>query len=990
MGPRGSADISFGVLGSIEVRGESGLLPIGSARQRTLLALLLVHVNEVVSVDRLVDVLWGDTPPAAAVHTVHGLVSRVRAVIGTGRLVTEPPGYAVRLPAHELDALSFERSVAQARDLAESDEPAKAVALLDDALASWRGSAYAEFADRPWAQPEAARLTELRAAAIEVRAEWLLTLGQGHRVVTDLEGALVDHPLREGMHGLRMVALARSGRPVEALRAYEQFRKVLAEEVGLAPSSALQRLNRDILRQQPDLDWELGSAATTATATGGNRLAPARSGLPVVLTELVGRRTELAVLAEELAIRRLVTVVGPAGVGKTRVAIELCRSVVDVDDRAVAWVDLAPLADAEPIASTFATALRAPQHDSRSVWESVLGYLAGRQILLVVDNCEHVVEELASLVTDLLGAGPGVTVLATSREPLGLDGERTFLLRPLDVPDVAADLTAVGAVDAVALFVDRAHEVRPDFELTTATAGPVADICRRLDGLPLAIELAASRMAALGVIELAQRLDDRFAVLASGRRGNTNRHRTLEAAVDWSYNLLGDDEREAFGQLGVFPASFDLAAVESVVEPTTDPLAALSALVAKSLVTLDPQGDGSVRYRLLETLREFARLRLVASGTDDATRVRHAEHYADLAAEAATRMLGPEEPHWSDLVAVEIPNLRSAFQWACGSGRLDLALRLFTPLHPNSPLPAVVVQEIASWASTVAALPGAAAHPSFADVCAWGLRAADVAGDRTAMGVWVDRADQPGVARPARLLAQFAHVSQDFSQMIPLHEQAVDRANEQGDEFTLGHEMAIIALLMAMTAPGPGATAFGRRAVAACRRTGCPSLIAMGLMCLGLGLAETDPAEAVRIADEVDSYRDEMRTSNSAYRNSAGLKGRALIMQGDRSGLATYRRGLDEAVAVGDHMVARNSLWGVFEACALLGDDEHAAELVGGLGAACGELGTPFGPFAVRDQEVRARMGPARYDAARARAASWDWPELVDRARAIIDDAARN
>jgi predicted ATPase/DNA-binding SARP family transcriptional activator len=989
MGPGGSTDISFGVLGSIEVRADGDPLTVGSARERTLLALLLVHVNQVVSVDRIIDGLWGESPPASAVHTVHGLVSRVRGVIGSRRLVTEPPGYALRVDASEVDALVFERTATLARELAEAGEPAKAVAAWDDALALWRGPAYVEFADRAWAQPEAARLTELRAAAVEGRAEWMLHLGHAPRVVADLDGVLDEEPLREGMQALRMVALARAGRPVEALRAYERLRSLLAEELGVTPSTALRRLHHDILRQHPDLDWDLSAAVAspTAEATLPTPAGAATPGLPVVLTELVGRRAELAALAEHLQTRRLVSVVGPGGVGKTRLAIEACRSILETDGRALAWVDLTVAHDGETIASTVATALRAPLSASRPIWESVLAYLSARPVLLVLDNCEHVVTQVAALLTDLFGAAPGVAVLATSRQPLHLPGEQAFPLRPLDIPTTEPP-SAIADVDSVVLFVERARDVRPDFTLTPASARPVAEICRRLDGIPLALELAAARMGVLGVVELAQRLDDRFAVLAPGPHGSPGRHRTLATAVEWSFDLLEDDERTAFCQLAAFPAGFDLAAVEAVLGPATDALGALSALVGKSLVTVDPQPDGTVRYRLLETMREFGRLRLGQRGDEDAVRARHGEHYARLVAEAATRMLGPEEPDWSDRVVMEMPNLRAALHWACATERLDLAVGLLAPLHPSSPLPTAVVRELGSWASTIAAMPAAAAHPAFADVCAWGLAGADVAGDRDDARRWLERAGGPGVARTPRLLSQTAQALLDFERQLVLRQEAVDLATEHGDDFTVGFELATMTLISGMLDPGPDVRALGHRAIAVARRTGCPSLIVRALMCLGLILAERDPEEAVRLAEQASSYRDVMRDPNTALRNFDGLRGRSLILQRDRSGLATYRDTFEEAVAAGDHMVARNAIFGVFEACAVLGDDERAAELAGGLRAACGDLGVMFGSFIGRDDQVRARMGTERYEAVRARAASWDWAELVRRTRAILEDSA--
>ena len=412
-----------------------------------------------------------------------------------------------------------------------------------------------------------------------------------------------------------MVALARSGRPVEAMRSYDRFRRRLADEVGVVPSRSLQRLNDDILRQAPGTEWD--HTGPDAPMDAPADAAAGLERLPRTVTSFVGRAAELAELVGALHARGLTTVCGPGGVGKTRLAIEAARAFATAGGsrEGVWWCDLAPVpADADDaagdgVAAAVAAALGLVPEPGVALRERILGFLAGRELTLVIDNCEHVAGSVAHLAGGIRQHAPGVGVLATSREPLAIEGERVVDLEPL-----AADA-------AVRLFADRAAAVRGGFGVDADNAVMVVQICQRLDGMPLAIELAAGRLASVGVADLARLLDDRFRVLVTSRRDASDRHRTLRAAIDSSYDALSAGDQAVFERLAVFPASFGLEATEAVCAggavTSADVLEVLSRLVARSLVVAEPDAHGAVRYRLLETLRAYAHERLAERGDGD-------------------------------------------------------------------------------------------------------------------------------------------------------------------------------------------------------------------------------------------------------------------------------------------------------------------------------------------------------------------------------------
>ncbi|WP_405165592.1 AAA family ATPase [Nocardia sp. NBC_01499] len=622
---------------------------------RSLLALLLIDTGRTVSRERLIDGLYGTHPPGDAAHALQSQVSRLRRGLQSGLATDEfvefgPAGYRLTVDPDAVDAHRFAQLADAGRRALHGGDPAVAAALLDEALGLWRGPALADVLHAPFAEPQAARLTEARLAAVEDRAAAALALGESHRVVIELADFVAAQPLRERARALLMRGLQAAGRQAEALEIFEHGRRLLADEFGADPTAELAEAHLAILR------------ADSVTA-------PAPRRLPAQLTSFVGRDDELARLRSLLARERLVTVTGPGGTGKTRLALE-------AGGRArgeVCFIDLSPLADGSRLAHAFATALGVrdarPARDLTDVAARLLATLADRSLLIIADNCEHVVSDAASLIHRLLVSCPGLRVLATSREALSITGEALFPLGRLKVAgpkDGPADMLTS---PAVRLFGDRAAAARPDFIVDIATVPTVQHICRSLDGLPLAIELAAARLRTLTLGQIAMRLDDRFRLLSRGDRTAAPRHRTLRAVVEWSWDLLDPDERTLASRLTVFAGGSTGHAAERVCGlPDTDEL--LAGLVDKSLVEAV---DG--RYRMLETIREFGAQRLAESGEHEWLRRTHAQHFLELAESAEPGLRRVEQLDRLVELTAESSNLQAALRWAVRADH-DIALRL--------------------------------------------------------------------------------------------------------------------------------------------------------------------------------------------------------------------------------------------------------------------------------------------------------------------------
>ena len=695
--------MEFRVLGSLEVRRGDDLVDIGSSNERKVLAALLVHANAVVSTSRLIDVLWGDDPPASDRNALQTYVARLRRRLGTAAtpapIATRPPGYAIELRPDELDSLQFRELMDQARASLHSD-PSRALAILDDALELWRGPAFAEFADDDLARAEAASLEELRQAAVEDRVEALLALGRSADALSVLEGVVATHPLSERPHAQLMRALARSGRQVDALRLYQRFRERLADELGLEPSASLRDLEGHILAQAPHVAPPEPPAPPRPTE--GN-IAPA-------ITTFVGREDDVGGLEGLLTRARVVTLVGVGGVGKSRLAMRLAETVAPTFPDGTWVVELARLNSPEAVPHAVAAALGVALPAGHDLSDALVDSLRPRRMLLVVDNCEHVLHAASRLVESLTRRCPKITVVATSRERLGVGGEHVWPVLPLGVPPPTAGEGEIKASPAVALFLDRVRAARADFRLDDANIDDVAEICRGLDGLPLALEIAAARVGALTAHDLAQRLRDRFALLTVGPRGEGERHRTLRALVDWSYGLLDEAERAAFDRLSVFAGGWTLDAAAAVcADGAVSEVAVLVAGLADKSMVVPPTPFGPARYGMLETLRLYGAERLDARGEREWSSEAHARYFVALAEEAEMGQRGPQEREWVRRLRVELDNLRVANTWCLKQSEAELALRLSAALYRFACWQAN--DEILSWAEAVVELPPAQHHP---------------------------------------------------------------------------------------------------------------------------------------------------------------------------------------------------------------------------------------------------------------------------------------
>ncbi|MDP9848075.1 ATP-binding protein [Streptosporangium lutulentum] len=668
----------FGILGSTEVWLSDGrLAAIGGPRLRALLGLLLLDAGRMVTSERLIDGLYGTAPPAGAVNALQAQVSRLRHLLaGDGDVVVRhPAGYLLAVAPESVDAHRFERLAAEGRGALDAGDPLRAEETLREALDLWRGPALADVLEAPFAAAQAARLEELRIAATEDQVEARLALGRHRETVAGLQELVAAHPLRERLRGQLMRALYACGRQADALATYEDARRRLADELGADPSPELAATHLSVLRA----DLPPATRAPSPAASPPDASQDVRHGIPAQLTTLIGRSGELARIGELLAGARLVTLTGPGGTGKTRLAVETAGRERG-DDGEVCFVELAPLADGADVPQAVLGALglresgtlpgsNRPAHDPLMRLTSIL---ADRRMLLILDNCEHVVGATAGLAARLLSSCPTLRILATSREALGITGEVLCPIPPLGLPPADASSAEALAFPAVRLFADRASAVRPGFDLG-ADVDAVLHICRTLDGLPLAIELAAARLRSLPASEIATRLDDRFRLLSRGSRTAQPRHQTLRAVVEWSWDLLDEDERTLARRLTVFAGGADLEAAERV-SGLSDVVDVLSGLVDKSLVEVADD-----RYRMLDTIRAFCAERLAEAGEEEALRRAHGEYFLDLAETADPHLRAARQLEWLRVLDREHDNLHAALHRAIESDPA-FALRLMSAL----------------------------------------------------------------------------------------------------------------------------------------------------------------------------------------------------------------------------------------------------------------------------------------------------------------------
>jgi predicted ATPase/DNA-binding SARP family transcriptional activator len=956
--------MQFRVLGSIEVRRGDDLVDIGSSNERKVLAALLVDANAVVSTSRLIDVLWGDDPPESDRNALQTYVARLRRRLGTAAtpapIVTRPPGYAIELRSHQLDSLQFRELLDQARPTLPVD-PARALEILDDALELWRGRAFAEFADDDVFRAEAACLEELRQTAVEHRVEALLALGRSAEAVSVLEGVVAAHPLSERPHAQLMRALARCGRQVDALRLYQRFRERLGDELGLEPSAFLRDLEGDILTQAPHV--APAEPLALSPSTEGN-LAPA-------ITTFVGREDDVAGLVGLLTRARVVTLVGVGGVGKSRLALHLAETVAPAFPDGTWVVELARLSSPEAVPHAVAAALGVVLPAGRDPADALVDALRPRRMLLVVDNCEHVLPAASRLVEALARRCPKITVVATSRERLGIGGEHVWPVLPLPVPPSAASEGEVEASPAVALFLDRARAARADFRLNDANTDAVVDICRGLDGLPLALEIAAARLGVLTAHDLAQRLRDRFALLTAGPRGEGERHRTLRALVDWSYGLLDEAERGVFERLSVFAGGWTLEAAAAVCADGAVGASHVAALVAgladKSMV-VPPAPSGSGRYGLLETLRLYGGERLDARCEREPTSEAHARYFLALAEEAEVGLRGPHERQWVGRLRAELDNLRTAHTWCRKQSDPDLALRLSAALHRFACWQAN--DEILSWAEAAADLPSAQGHPLLPVVLGSAAIRLRLRGETSTATHYAERGlaacagmDDPRRALPTEALGSICLLSGRLEEAFDHHGEAVRLWR------LLGYDQGVVWSLcsQAVSAGKRGdlatALALTKEARKVAASAGNPTMMAVILNAEAESLLEVDPARALRTIGETLEFAeaaDNVFMKGLAMLSNTSLRGR----HGDaRLALRLYEDVIQHWHRGGGWTTQWITLRNLVDLLARLGAHEPAAVLYGACTASTTSPPS-YGPEADRLEAVVATLSSSLGDEA--------------------------
>jgi predicted ATPase/DNA-binding SARP family transcriptional activator len=685
-GPEGDEEgdgkrVRIGLLGTLAVQDDAGrAVRVGGARVRALLILLALDAGHVVPAYALIDRLWGDrgddkagTRPADAANALQSLVSRLRAALrdaglDPGVIESSPVGYRLAIDPQQVDATDFERQARAGAQALAAGDAARAARTLREALALWRGPALADVAEEAFGAPAAARLEEARRTARLDRIEADILLGDAAGVTAEVKSITTQDPYAERLRTLLMRSLAASGRQADALAAYHEYRELLADHLGIDPSPAVEQVYLEILRPE-------AAAPKAAALTLGRPPAAA-------LNSFVGRDSDTSAVLAKLDEHRLVTLTGPGGVGKTRLAAEACGRL----GVPALFAGLAPVTDPSqvPYAALGAVGIHerviSRQGGGGDPLDRLAGALADREAVLVLDNCEHVIDAAAELASRVLADCPKVTVLATSREPLRITGEAVWPVAPLRVPVEGDEATGV-VLDygAVCLLRDRVAAAVPGFEVNAGNAAAVARVCRALDGMPLAIELAAPWLRTLTPQQLAARLDDRFALLTEGSRTAQPRHQTLRAVVDWSWDLLSPGERALARRLAAFPSGATLEAAEATCAgpglPRAAVLPTLSGLVSKSILMMQ-EGTAGTRYRMLETVRAYGLERLAEAGEASSVRDAVTRYYLDLAEAADPKLRTSEQLPWYHLLVAEQDNMHAALRWAIRREDAETALRM--------------------------------------------------------------------------------------------------------------------------------------------------------------------------------------------------------------------------------------------------------------------------------------------------------------------------
>jgi predicted ATPase/DNA-binding SARP family transcriptional activator len=831
----------YGILGPLYIGGHTDPVLMRSRLQRLILAVLLVEANRTVTTDRLADELWGDHLPDDPGGALRSQVSRLRKALPEDTpLITDAGGYRLRVNGDDIDVARFEQLLAAALGMNGAD----ALHLIDDALALWRGAPLGEFIDRPFAQIEARRLEELRGGARERRASLLIAAGRSAEATAELEALLAEQPEREHARALLMEALYQQGRHTSAIDVYQSWRSQLVDEYGLEPSPALQQLEGRILRHTAIAP----EAAQPASVVG--------VAVPRPVSSFIGRDTDLRGVGDLLGRERLVTLWGPGGVGKTRLAVEVGARVSHLYPDGVHVCDLTVLTPGASVARAVANILGVHELGGRGLEAQIVDRLARLRTLVILDNCEHVLEDAAQLVRHLVQSTAWVDVLVTSRERLGVDAEHVWEVAPL----------AVGGPDspAVALFLDRARASDRSFVATSDALDTIARVCQRLDGLPLGLELAAARVRGLAIDRLLQALEQRFEILTGGA-GSPPRHRSLRAVIDWSYAQLGVVEQAVFDRLSIFRGLFDLDAATAVAAGDGIERAAVVPAVLRLLdCALVVVHDGSRRYSMLDTVRHYGLEQLAAQHILPAVSDRHARWVLAEVERAGPGLGTASEAEWATTIERCVDELRAAQAWLVGrdleaSLRLNVALRPYALWRGHS--------EMFRWAEGAAAAASGTGHALLSEVLlaaatgAWQRGDVDAAttaasaAERAALGL----GDAPNRAA-LEASGDVAFLTGDLDRAVAAFTESYALAAAAGDLLQAVWDLGSAAVAIAYRGDTIRALAIAGEVASTAERSQSPSATAFGHFVLGEILAGAEPQtaemhlrRAIEIATTTDS-----------------------------------------------------------------------------------------------------------------------------------------
>jgi predicted ATPase/DNA-binding SARP family transcriptional activator len=916
-------------------------MPLGAPKQRALLAFLLLHANAAVSRDRLIDAVWGTEPPRSAVSSLQVYVHGLRQALGAERIERQGTGYSFRLDPAELDFARFERLVERAGVGLASERAADAAEDLRRALDLWTGAPLADLAGEPVHVEAAPQLEERRLRAVELFNDAELALGRHDELVPELERLVAAEPYRERLRVQHGLALYRSGRQADALAACRAARELLVEELGVDPGPELQELERRILNHDPSL-------AAPATPE------PARTNLPTPPTPLVGRRLEVAAVGALLRRDdvRLVTLTGPGGAGKTRLALAVAAELgPELRDGAV-FVDLSAVRDPALLGPSIAQELGLAEGGT-SVRETLAEHLQGRSILLLLDNLEQLVPDV-EVVAELLAAAPRLLVLATSRAPLRLAGEHEYPVPPLALPVQGAGFEALVANDAVRLFAARARAVDPGFELDDDNAAAVARVCERLDGLPLAIELAAARSKLLPPEAMNKRLDQALDLLVGGAQDLPDRQRTLRATLEWSHGLLDETERTLLARLAVFSGGWTLEAAETVCgEDDLDVLDTLASLVDESLVRGLRRPAGEARFTMLETIREFAVELLETSGEAERVRRRHCEYVLAEVEAAAAAFASNADPGdaFLGLLDQEHDNLRRALAWAAEAGALELEVRL------------------------------AAAARWF-----WVIRGFLSEGRRFFDDIFVRTVDAPKPLRALALAhgATFPYRQGETGLAKQLWQEALDLYRELGDLEGVARITGELGAIAVAESDFDRGIAMYEECAEMFRQQGRTARLAIALGNLGaIANMRGDRTTAVRHLTEAIALTREIGDDDSLAINLHNIARSELALGRPDEGRAALSESITLARRLGYREVLAYCLGGLAELALLEDDAERAATMLGASEHLFHEVGAALDPEEVESQEriaafAHERLGPARFEELRGVGAASTLDDLLE------------